>query len=303
MGIRTQLMDISPAIAERFLLHNRKNRHLRKQVVAKYAADMAAGNWYQTHQGIAIYDDGNIADGQHRLEAIVQSGVTVPMMVTLGLPSEAANGIDQHAARSVLDAMTISNVEWVNRKIVSYARFMLLEMDAGYPRRRAYSVNETKTYCERYLNEFKTISLVLSSPRRGLTPAGVGASLVCALINGEAKTDLERFVNVLLTGIPNDRTESAAIRLRELLLTSTDFAWHSSGNRKITALKIQNALRFFLRGQEIKKLYAPEKFIYPAPKLSTVLDDGLGSPHEPTPNDTWWPLLGSADETHEGPPQ
>ncbi len=43
---------------------------------------MREGHWDTTHQGIAIASDGTLVDGQHRLLAIVESGVTVRMNVT-----------------------------------------------------------------------------------------------------------------------------------------------------------------------------------------------------------------------------
>ena len=49
-----QLTNITPDMAEHFLKTNTRNRSLNRRVVLKYAADMAAGNWSETHQGIAF---------------------------------------------------------------------------------------------------------------------------------------------------------------------------------------------------------------------------------------------------------
>lgn len=61
---------------------NDNNRNINYAKVKKMAKDMKEGHWDTTHQGIAIASDGTLVDGQHRLLAIVESGVTVRMNVT-----------------------------------------------------------------------------------------------------------------------------------------------------------------------------------------------------------------------------
>jgi hypothetical protein len=48
--------------------------------------DMKGGNWSLTGQGISFDVDGNLLDGQHRLAAVVRSGVTISMIVLWDLP-------------------------------------------------------------------------------------------------------------------------------------------------------------------------------------------------------------------------
>jgi hypothetical protein len=42
-----------------------------------------------------------VADGQHRLLAIIKARATLPMMVTYGLEKESSLGIDYHRPRSI----------------------------------------------------------------------------------------------------------------------------------------------------------------------------------------------------------
>src|SRR5262245_41386859 len=86
-GIRCQFMTVTPELAHAWLTSNVKNRKLRDEVVKSYARDMVNGNWVITHQGVAFNDKHELIDGQHRLNAIVESGVPVMMLVTFGLPS------------------------------------------------------------------------------------------------------------------------------------------------------------------------------------------------------------------------
>lgn len=79
---RTVTQTITPLMAKSMLSNNKSNRAVSKQDVLRYSRDMKAGKWMLTHQGILVGKDGALIDGQHRLMAIVKSGVTVKMPVT-----------------------------------------------------------------------------------------------------------------------------------------------------------------------------------------------------------------------------
>ena len=52
-------------------------------------ADMKAGKFILMPHGIVFLEDGTLADGQHRLLAIVECGIPQEMMVTFGAPKIA----------------------------------------------------------------------------------------------------------------------------------------------------------------------------------------------------------------------
>jgi hypothetical protein len=78
------ICDVSPAMAEEWLRKNISNRKVRPSWVLELSRRITAGEWKLTHQGIAFDRNNVLIDGQHRLHAIVKSGVTVPMQVTFG---------------------------------------------------------------------------------------------------------------------------------------------------------------------------------------------------------------------------
>ncbi|MFL6416119.1 MAG: hypothetical protein ACJ74Y_10695 [Bryobacteraceae bacterium] len=110
--------EITPKKAAVFLEKNVTNRPLREATTTAYERDMRAGNWVSTHQGVAFNDRGELIDGQHRLTAVVRSGVTVRMLVTRGLPAVSGDthtmdAVDRGATRSsqeFMDASFIDNV-------------------------------------------------------------------------------------------------------------------------------------------------------------------------------------------------
>jgi hypothetical protein len=106
--------EITPKKAAAYLEKNATNRTLRGPTVAAYEADMKAGNWIPTHQGIAFNDRDELIDGQHRLTAVVRSGATVRMLVTRGLPAltgenHTMDAVDRGAARSISDQLKLQH--------------------------------------------------------------------------------------------------------------------------------------------------------------------------------------------------
>lgn len=91
--VSVTIEEITPKRAERLLSIQVANRAVRASHVDRLAADMAAGAWRLTHQGIAITKDGAVVDGKHRLSAVIKSGVTVKMMVTTLAPADGAGAL------------------------------------------------------------------------------------------------------------------------------------------------------------------------------------------------------------------
>jgi hypothetical protein len=98
-------MVVSPVIAEKLLSLNTRNRPKRPRDVNEWADEMAGKRWLTTHQGVALDRNMAIVDGQHRLEAIIESGVSVKMPVAVGLDPEAFKVIDTGRKRTTADAL------------------------------------------------------------------------------------------------------------------------------------------------------------------------------------------------------
>ena len=108
--MKFNVMTITPQLAEKMLAKNTINRNLSERAANKYAQIMRDGNWSVTHQGVAFYDDGTLADGQHRLVGVVQAGVPVEMLVVSGLKKEQSIHIDTHRPRSMIDGIKIGGL-------------------------------------------------------------------------------------------------------------------------------------------------------------------------------------------------
>jgi hypothetical protein len=111
MTATTEIVEVSPELAERWLSRNPKNRNLRRAVVDAYARDMEAGRWHLNGETVKFTEDGHLCDGQHRLSAIIQSGATVPVVVVRGLSPDVMVTVDAGAKRSYSDALKLAGEE------------------------------------------------------------------------------------------------------------------------------------------------------------------------------------------------
>lgn len=106
-GVKTEIMDITPAMAMRILEKNTRNRRKSANAVKRYAELMKKGKWQLNGDAIRIADDGTLLDGQHRLQAVLETGLTVPMMIVTGLPFETFTTIDVGRKRTGGDVIGI----------------------------------------------------------------------------------------------------------------------------------------------------------------------------------------------------
>lgn len=109
----TQVETITPEIAHIMLSKNLNNRPLVN--VERFENLLRGHQFVLTHQGIAFDQEGNLLDGQTRLHAIWNTGISATIMVTRGLPKVSENGqviktidcIDCGRARSIADQLSV----------------------------------------------------------------------------------------------------------------------------------------------------------------------------------------------------
>lgn len=105
--ITMQMMVIEPEKAAEWMGRNTHNRPLSGVHSGDIASVMERGEWIPTHQGIAFDENLVLIDGQHRLAAIVESGIPTEMAVFWGVPAKAFEVIDTHRRRSASDVLAI----------------------------------------------------------------------------------------------------------------------------------------------------------------------------------------------------
>ncbi len=247
---------ITPDSAKMYLAINKNNRPIASRLVDSYANDMAGGNWKLTHQGLAFYEDGTLADGQHRLLAVIKSNTPTMFMVTRGLDVDTSIAIDQGRTRSISDCIRIgTDNNWITKNEVSIIRAIY-----GLTQASASTVLSHAPLAEEGI---KFVRVHMRTTLRYISTALVKSAVAMAYYK-EDHDRLASFCHVLTSGVMESKNDVAAIRLREYLI-STLGSSASAATRHSAHLRAQRAIKAFSDRQPIEKLYEPENPIYPAP--------------------------------------
>jgi hypothetical protein len=103
--MKAELKTITPALAKKMLENNIGNRALTAWHVDELAKEIKAGRWKINGDMIRISVSGRILDGQHRLTAIIKSGMTIQTWVMEGLADDIFDTIDVGKKRSGGDTL------------------------------------------------------------------------------------------------------------------------------------------------------------------------------------------------------
>lgn len=100
-------IKVGPAEAKKLMESmDENNRALRHTHILRLAEKMKAGLWRANGEVIKVDKYGTVVDGQHRLLAIIKSGVTVEMDIVYGLENDAVYSMDEGASRQLRDKVS-----------------------------------------------------------------------------------------------------------------------------------------------------------------------------------------------------
>jgi len=130
MGMKTE--KIGPQKAQHYLDMMKTNRKLRKKLVERYAAAIMAGQWKLSGDPIKFNNRGELIDGQHRLSAIIMSGMTVEMDVRRDLHPDVFAVLDTGGTRSPGDMLQVAGFNYTTN-VASAIRqaSSILEVESG----------------------------------------------------------------------------------------------------------------------------------------------------------------------------
>lgn len=102
---------MTPAKASEILKNNKKNRHMRGRLLDHYVRQIQDGAWETNGEAVQLAHNGNLLNGQHRLEAIVKANKSVKLLVVRGLDESVRSTIDIGHGRSVGDVLKMEGIE------------------------------------------------------------------------------------------------------------------------------------------------------------------------------------------------
>lgn len=101
----SEIATITPSIAKHILEKNNDNRKVREPLVNQIASDIKNGLWQLNGESIIISKDGILNDGQHRLNAVIESGVPIKTVIMFGVSRSSRHTVDMGAARTASDLL------------------------------------------------------------------------------------------------------------------------------------------------------------------------------------------------------
>lgn len=250
--MKAEFKLVTPAMAEYYLGKNTANRKVSERRVRIYERDLVGGNFGTTHQGIAFYNDGSLADGQHRLLAIVKANISAKLLVVTGIKKEDAIHIDSGRARSMSDSIKIGELsDWIEKRHIAMINLI------AEPYR--LTADETITWLENMEDSAKFAIEHLSCNKRNLTNSAIHGAIALAHFYGEDPDRLAHFCKVFLSGIPDGTKDIIIIRLRDDFMSNTGGGGSDKRDRLWKAMR---AIQIFTSGEKIKRLVLPKEPVW-----------------------------------------
>lgn len=230
--MKTRIELITPEQAKSYLVNNFANqRSVCEKHVVHLAQQMTAGQWQLNGEPIIIDSKGNIANGQHRLHAVIRAKMPIQFLIVEGVDESAFYTIDSGKTRSTGDVFAINGI--TNAKNTAAC------VNGAMNYRRALSIQKTITQggqkvkqiggsLNNYIRPSKidimkeyekhpqdySNAVVLGSRCKKLASQSIFSTIAAlALVDGQNQQFVESFFNSLATGI-NLAEHSPVYKLR-----------------------------------------------------------------------------------------
>ena len=107
----TKIETITPAMAMELLKKNHNNRPIQRRSVERFKQALTKGTYQLNGDTIRVDEDGNVLDGQNRLTACVECGVSFTTLVCRGLPRSVFSTIDVGVSRTLAHHLETAGID------------------------------------------------------------------------------------------------------------------------------------------------------------------------------------------------
>jgi hypothetical protein len=238
---------ITPAVAKAWLTRNVVNRPVCKRNLAKFKWALRNGAFQCTPQGLAFNLRGELVDGQHRLRAVVDTGIAAPMRVTFGFDGDVRDAFDIGKSRSIADIVHRSA-----RCVATCAALALLEDGqesvAAEHNERVYQRNKASVDwalevlgTRRYMTSHVLAALAFAHPTARESIEGFANELAnyCSPFPDAPAVTFRRFLE--------RRHDGAGGQLRLMHATLHALRAHVTGKRPVRITSDESSFSFFAK--------------------------------------------------------
>ena len=240
-AMQTYTVDVTPEMAKRWLeKHNHRNRSIRWKSVKLLATEMQRGRFVVNGDPIRFDKNRELLDGQHRLAAIVESGVILKnQLVVCNLDPGVMPTIDTGAKRSLYDQLKIDGIANA-KELASAARICVCYEHNDLALSFNYPDSEFSDYAHSHGSE-----IVAAIPGARRIYLAIGGSLAVylaglsyAITYDKEKTD--SFIEGVATG-EGLKKGDPALTFRNYVLRNY------AGGKRVRAPKASFQLQIFIR--------------------------------------------------------
>lgn len=265
-GIFSQWMFVTPEMAKKFLEKNTLNRRVKDNALHRLIMQMRLRQYRITHQGLAFDVNGTLADGQHRLRAIIASNTGVWLLVTYNLSVHARAAIDSGALRTVAD----------NYAMVGYGRLSnrtIAAITVALGGRLSWSGHwaSANRLGPDQLHDISTewqVELAEIHPFSNLAACNsvvLGVALRAMLSHGARGIEKVRgFLEAIKTGDKVDPCDVTALRFRDLLLRK-EIVVSGTSQRKDAYERSSSAIAAHIGGRVLTAIKRTSVECFPVP--------------------------------------
>lgn len=198
-----KVTTVTPELAEAWLGKNTHNRNLRPAHVRGLAEDMKSGNWRWNGEAIKFSPEGVLLDGQHRLAAIVETGISIKMLVIFGVDEGAQHTMDTGSKRTPGDMLKLRGEKNTNMLASGIRSCLLWERGVRSFTGRGSGATVTNPMILDYLVSHPEMrdytSRFVSLKNHVKMPASVGVTAIKLFTEIDA-ADAEHFFDRLASG-------------------------------------------------------------------------------------------------------
>lgn len=254
-GFTLDDVEITPVLAEVMLTSNTHNRTPRRAAINRNRQAIRDGRWVSGASTIRFDMDRTVADGQHRLIAVMEEARPITVDVRFGVSGKVRPVLDMHGKRSGSDVLAIEG--HANTSALAAAARLLHNVEIGAPRGNQSIDNDV---CAEFvdshpgLRESTLFGLRINHALKCSTAAGTVAHHLIAE-SGAPKEAIELFLARVCDGLGLTSKRDPIYVLRDTL--------REGGRAPAQLGAIINAWNLHKRGKKAQRLTVPEDQPFP----------------------------------------
>lgn len=270
-GRHSAEVTVTPGKAQMLLAAMPTQRALNAGRVAGFAADIRAGRWMVTHQGVAFNERGELIDGQHRLSACVEADMPIQIMATFNAPQATMSVVDRGKVRVIADDLVMMGLVsgHAHSQVAQSAAKVVWHIDndrapwtnhtSAEGLNRFFNCDDCVATMTRHPLLADTAGWVLMHRKKGVTPPAGPFAAMLTLTREVNDAKAMKFAEQVIDGEGLVKTDPAHM-LRESMHRATSAARiNTNTKRQAFLFRYVYAWNAFWEGRKLEKLYAISK--------------------------------------------